>query len=371
MRPSMLKILVGLALISLAVLSCSLTGLAEKAVQSVQATAAAGVQPAVESTAEAAAGPTNAAGDTISIDSLNQGLSNLKSYRVVYSFKILTTDEQNQPLEGNIDGINEKINASGDLHSQINFSGEAVQLAKGRKLEVYQVGEAFYLFAPSTQDIAPCIAVSSKDNPIRALGLVAGMDPDSLVGKLTEIKLVQKGEQIGKILTDHYSVTEKNFSTRLFSKATGDLWIAQEGRYVVQYQGTGTSQSVFFLKGRDGEVTWDYRLEAVNTLEAIEAPAECLKPGQAGSLPQPPNTKVVSTVGSVQILASTDSPQVVADFYTKALPEAGWKLVSQNALGDTHILEILKDDQSISILVTGDKKTGGTSIVITTTVKTK
>lgn len=205
---------------------------------------------------------------------------------------------------------------------------------------------------------------------MRAFGLVAGMDPDSLVGKLSDVKLVQKGEKIGKILTDHYAVTEKNFSTRLFSKASGDLWIAQEGRYVVQYQGTGTSQTVFFLKGRDGDVTWDYHLEAINTLEAIEAPAECLTPGQAGDLPELPNSKVISAVGAVQLLASTDSPQTVADFYLKALPDAGWKLVSQNALGTTYILELLKNDQSLNILITADEKTGGSSVVITPAAKT-
>jgi hypothetical protein len=318
-----------------------------------EATQPAGVSP-TESEVEAEAGES---GD---LPDLSQGLGNLPSYRASFNIAILAKDQDGNPTSNTVQITQETVNTDNSQHTLLIFSGSLVGGTDSEgKYEVYQIEGMSYLVSFDDPANPQCSTFAAGASPIKD----ALLDPKDVIGKMENAKLVKKGESVNGIKTNHYTYDETNLSGSQFTKAKGDVWVAQEGNYVVKLTGTATGLSLVQVKDANATATFDYAIDQVGKVAKIKAPEFC------GSLPAdiplPPNTKVELAIGEIYTLRSTDSSKDVADFYRSQLPNNGWTLGEDNTIGEMVTLHFTKDTRSLDIIINSDN--GSTTIMISET----
>lgn len=85
-------------------------------------------------------------------------------------------------------------------------------------------------------------------------------------------------------------------------------------------------------------------------------------------IPLPPNTVLSSNLDNQVInLVSSDTPDVVADYYMQNLPSLGWKLTQDDRSAQTLItMGFTKDQQTLSITLTAKEDGDGSDVLLTT-----
>ncbi|MGQ9816079.1 MAG: hypothetical protein ACUVR3_13185, partial [Candidatus Roseilinea sp.] len=176
-------------------------------------------------------------------------------------------------------------------------------------------------------------------------------------------RLVERGVTVNGVRTDRYTFDETSIGFGVFSKASGDMWLAQEGNFVVKYVGTATGKMLMFGGDIDGTATWNYQLEEINTLSSIELPPECVAQKPADDIPVPAGATDKGQFGGMITFKTTDTAEQVAKFYQAEMPAQGWTEGEASEFGDMRTLSFTKDDRSLSIMISlGDD---GTSVIIT------
>ncbi|MDQ6785888.1 MAG: hypothetical protein M3033_03600 [Acidobacteriota bacterium] len=199
-----------------------------------------------------------ATGREIDFRDAESQLKNLKSYGVHYLYKDHLGDAAEQSAVTFIEYKKEINNETGDRHLFLNQQGG---IAAGVS-EAFQIAGQNYL----------AMSVPNLDKP--SLTKMPGgearlpftpIDVCRATGFRTA-RLVAKSEKIGGIIADHYR-WEKSAPPSRWDLATlkGDVWLAQDGGYVVKYLVEGMSV--------DTRAThWEYTVEGVNSIGEIKLP---------------------------------------------------------------------------------------------------
>lgn len=366
-----LPILLAVCALMLAMLACSLFGgstpAPTKAPEKPAATEAspekAPTKPAQETapTKEQQQAPTG--DELMDISNLNDGLDSLQSYRMYMLVKIDGVDENGKDVKGDIEIINDVIKGSKDTAMTMNISGDIMAEAQsmGGTIGMYRVGDTSYIIFGETCMSMPVDDSAAEDKPI---------DPNDMLGKLKKVKLVASGETVNGIVTDHYKVDKENLDSETFTNGEGDIWVAQDGKYVVKF--TGNGEGKFDLGGSgtktDSKMEWIYELQEINKITEIVAP-ECKGGSGAEDIPVPENATEVSNLGGLMTFKSADNVKTLAEFYKTKLPENGWRADGDPTELDTMaILNYTKDNRKLSVMITKEDA-GGSSVLITDTTK--
>lgn len=296
---------------------------------------------------------------TREIKDISGRLDTLKSYRLLFTFSFEGKDEQGKSQNGSIEILQEVIKESNDQHMRMTGSGDTAQ---GDVFEFFQVGGTSYIYSSEGQDKKQCVGFSSDS----ASGAMPGemFTPSDIVGGIDKANLVKRGETVNGVVTDHYTFDEGGVSFGSFTNASGDVWVAQDGEFLVKYLGKATGKSDLMGQKAEGTFTWEYNINDINKVEAIELPKECENQQQADDIPLPDNATEKGRFGGISTFKSPDAPADVAAFFKKELPAQGWAAGEESALGDLVTLKFTKDDRELSITITKDEK-GGTSVLIT------
>src|SRR6185295_18215256 len=149
-----------------------------------------------------------------------------------------------------------------------------------------------------------------------------------------------------------YGFDQNAISFGTFAAAQGDVWLAQDGGFLVKYVGTATGKNTALSsKMADGTFTWEYNVQDANQLEAIELPKECESAKPADDIPAPPNATDKSGFGRMMTFKTSDTPADVAAFYKRELPAQGWKAGDGNAMGELQMLSFSKGSRKLSITI--------------------
>jgi hypothetical protein len=312
---------------------------------------AAATLPPVEAT-ETAAAPANSTIDTI------QGLDALPSYRETVKLTVDSTDASGNPNPGSLDSIKENINSDKSLHIKVNLSGSLAAMTAGSGLlDLYTFGDASYLVTEYGGGQSTCLNLPSGQASLQGMLIKIG----SVIGQIHDAKLVKKGETVNEVITDHYTFDQSNLTGSAMSGAQGDVWVAEDGNYVVKLTGTAVGAQLIMFSDPKAKITFDYQVDQVGEVAAIELPKSCgVLPAD---IPVPPNTKVTLSVSGMYTLQSNDTPKVVADFYRQQLPSLGWTAGSDATAGATTSLNFTKDARILAIMISAEN--GGTAIIIT------
>ncbi len=180
---------------------------------------------------------------------------------------------------------------------------------------VAKIGEASYY--QSGSDI-PCQGMASAEQVDS--GLVP--DPASLLPLVFGAE--QSGEEtLNGVDTVRYTFDERSLSRYRSSKASGSVWVAKVGGWVVKYLLEATSPKDVAGAGLEGKQTWLYEVTDVGTLSNIALPADCYP--VLLDFPVSPGAQEVERMsGSVHYFTS-ESIDEVSSFYREQLSGQGWK----------------------------------------------
>jgi len=290
------------------------------------------------------------------MDNLDNGLDKLKSYRehMVYSFE--GKDAKGVQQKSSLDLLQEVIVETKDQH--IKMSNNSADSA-GKSYETFQVGGSTFIYNNTGGADSSCTSFSSTttgQNDPTAL-----FKPRDMLGNLQSAKLVQKGENVNGVMTDHYLAVDKDFGMGLFSNAKGDVWVAQDGKWVVKYVGEASGKTPLLGAGVEGKIAWEYNITDANAVNKIDLPAVCSESKPDEDIPVPANVTEKGNLGNMVTFKSPDDIAKITDFYRTALTGQGWK---EGEGGTEGIMSFTKDKRTLNIMMTKEDS-GGSNVVIT------
>ena len=190
-------------------------------------------------------------------------------------------------------------------------------------------------------------------------------------------------EQIGGINSLRYRIDDPNGQgarliqpllalTGLIRSLKLEVWIAVPGGFVVAYNFQVELAGARVLDANSNEVradqavTWTYQLTPSDVAKPIEWPTDAPTPNAfpvpgfaPGDFPIPPNTELLSLVGGVPDLVSTQTLVEIDSFYRTELFTLGWTVEGEGGL-----LRCSKEGANFQLLIAADTTSNGTRISI-------
>lgn len=290
---------------------------------------------------------------------VNSNLDKLDSYRIVFSMGFKGKDKDGKDVDQTVTILQEKIKSKNSSHMKMS----GMDLGSDGFLEMFQVDKTAWMYIKSKdQPKATCLSYSSDKPAVQENDLIT---PDEVVKDLTAESLVAKGETVNGIKADHYKLKKPNFGMSNVTSSSGDIWVAQDGGYVVRLN--GKADGTFDITGKQiiGTMTYNYDLSDVNKLTGITLPAECKTQAESSSdLPIYPTATDKFNMGDDMISYKTpDSVDVVAAWLRKELPNRGWKITQDSNMGGVAMLAIEKSGKKLQVMVTPGQGNKGSQVI--------
>ena len=192
--------------------------------------------------------------------------------------------------------------------------------------------------APSDQDIAalvggelagvsysraqtddPCVAEALRPND----PLPPPLQPAELLPPVLGAEAAGAAQTINGVSANHYTFDARALDLVGTAQASGEVWVAVQGGFVVKLLLTAQGNADYFGQGIQGKMTWDYELNNANQSFAVDPPPGC-PPGLV-DLPLPAGAAGVMQDPGLTTYTSTMSASDLAAFYTSTLTTAGWQ----------------------------------------------
>ncbi|CAG0927915.1 hypothetical protein TFLX_00694 [Thermoflexales bacterium] len=132
-------------------------------------------------------------------------------------------------------------------------------------------------------------------------------------------------ETVNGVPARHYSITEESNG----AQATGKLWIAELGGYVVRYDLSIQANEQFFGPGMEGTQTFQYEVNEVNALQAVPLPAGC--PTVLTEIPTLPDALDIMRFPGSMSFATPSSLESAEAFYQTEMKALGWEMLARHA----------------------------------------
>ena len=204
---------------------------------------------------------------------------------------------------------------------------------------------------------------SVSNDPIQCIMVVnqpqnQGLSPESVITGLPfSMRKDGPGEEMFGRATDRYSYAGTDFDGTSY-QATA--LIDREGGFAYRYEVIGERKNGDAVE----PFTWNYELIDVNSVPAIEIPAECENVGNGAKWPLPEGATMTMQTNEMM---SYDTPKQVdelAAFYAEAMPKAGYTPAEGGMTTDTSVMaNYTKDDKTVTIIMT--YQDGKTTVIIT------
>ena len=257
------------------------------------------------------------------------------------------------------------------LAQHMMMSGEAFG-AEGETIEMYLIEDTMYMKMGNQWLTMPA---SEED-----IDTDAFITADSLLEDICGWK--DEGiEELDGIKVRHWAFTKEDFDECMLledlasmgelTDAGGDLYVAEDGNYVVLMEMFYEGEDLDLDLGEEGDEVKAQRMEIhyetsdVNEPFTIEAPAEALESGALPEdLPMPEDATDVNNMFGMITFTSELGPEAVFTFYQEEMPSNGWTEVSAEASPGFWIMEYSKDGRSASLMIT-EEDSGNASVMVT------
>ena len=130
-------------------------------------------------------------------------------------------------------------------------------------------------------------------------------------------------DRVNEIAAEHYTFDERALGEDSLTDATGEIWVASEGGYIVRYLLTTTAGEEYFGEGIEGPLFTAYELTAPNQPVAIALPDDC-PPGMVDAPLLPDASNVERGAGMLAYETETSITDAT-NFYAEQMPGLGWE----------------------------------------------
>jgi len=276
------------------------------------------------------------------------GLAGLQSYHAVYDLS----------LHGTLDGKAFDRQTHMEYTSIPATNGEQIlwqEQQAGSLTDFWKttrVGKALYT---QSQDGQSCWG-EYQDQPAQAVPLPASLLP-AVVGATPA-----GTDTVNGAAAMHYTFTPPGLTTPA-QGASGDVWIAQQGGYVVKYTLNIPAPYAPTGQGAETAETLTYQVDQVNVLSQIALPAACVL--VLVDFPAMTDAQDIYRASGYMDYTSPSTLAQAADFYTQALPPLGWKQASNlqsSDQADTQMLEYTQGSQDLAVYL--DRSSGSLEVTI-------
>jgi hypothetical protein len=236
------------------------------------------------------------------------GLSDLKSYHVSF----------HQDISGTLDG------KPFEKHTHIELSRLGGQLDFVRELNGTDQPDSYFQVVATDQAV---YRWNSVDETCQGeAGQILTGETQEPAALLLAVRTANKvgNETIDGIATVHYTFDGNALELSQPKPAIqGDLWLAEQGGYVVKYTLEAAMPSPATGTGQEAAQSWSYELSQVDTVEQVRLPAGCeAVPVDIPAMADAAN--VIRRSGFMEYSTASTAAQVV-DLYYHSLDALGWK----------------------------------------------
>ncbi|MDQ1301780.1 MAG: hypothetical protein QG637_1702 [Chloroflexota bacterium] len=263
--------------------------------------------------------PTAGAGETFSVQSRDAGLDKLKTYRARWRSEWKSTE--GSVTESVIWEWFEEVARDSKSHHWGSKTTDA-QTKKLTEIGFWQIADELYVVTTDDAGKQECMMISGdaqKD------ALASGLLSPTAFGGVNDAKYVG-AETVNGIKTKHYKYDEKAATLAAFGRVSGEIWVAEDGGYVVKDTINWQGAAGMFGAGAKttGAGTWTFEVLDINKPLTIEPPEICKK--DQVDVPVMPNALEKSRIGPLVTYTTSAKPADVVEFYKKEMAKAGWQL---------------------------------------------
>ena len=358
-------ILIGLSLALVFMMGC---GLVDQAKEQVTNKVGEIANDAVEKALEGAEGldveeMLNDAGEMLDSEPLENevstdtGLDELQSYRVRFTMAAIREDGSEDTQKEQLTVFKEVVRSQDAVHVQL-VPGTIADLLSTQGVEYYQFEDRMYILNNKAEAEDRCVVSGSADSPDNPAGIMAveKIFPEFEVGDL-----IEEGVEINGVKTDHYQVKRIRFLIGARAASKADVWIAQQGQYVVRFVGEMAGIGIF--SDKSGALRLKYNLLDINGVPNLEVPAECAGKEAEWDLPLPDSAEEISYLGSTMTYKSPEDTDAVAAFYREEMAADGWSLDNENKLEGVYTYDFTQVDRKVTVLISPNGEKGSTVLI--------
>jgi hypothetical protein len=274
------------------------------------------------------------------------GLADLKSYHVSF----------HQDVIGRKDG------KPYEHHTHIELTRASGAIDFMRELQSTDRSDSYFRAIQAIQAVYRWNSINdSCQGEEGTLRVGEVLDPAELL--LPVLKTAKAGmETVNQISSIHYRFDQNALPlTDPKPTATGDMWLAENGGYLVKYTLSAQSSG----NGMEGTESWTYELSRVNAVDALAMPKGCSPvPVDIPAMSDAQNIRRHSGLMSYQTGSSITQ---VVDFYFQQMVLLGWTTNAHKPAGELKVPFGLTFDKGGELLtiVVDTAEGGGLDVTIT------
>jgi len=179
-------------------------------------------------------------------------------------------------------------------------------------------------------DAYPCsaAAVEAGDQP-------TVLEPASRIPSVLGAATAPASGNIQGIAVEHFTFNQSAIDFPGKGEASGEMWLAGTGGFLVKYSLSATGGPDFFGQDMNGKMTWDYQIGSVNSSPSVMLPDNC-PPGLVDA-PLFAGAQVLTNQPGVLEFNAAADLKSVADFYQGKLPALGYTAGADPVISDSFV----------------------------------
>jgi len=294
------------------------------------------------------------------LSDLGATLEQYNSYRltVVMSFTGQGPDAQ----EGGVSFETAVITEPPASRTTISMEGEMIEEAGGMdSLSIAEVGDQVYMVLPGMG----CVAGSGDEMGATTDQFSDIFDTEDLLGEIEDAEFVGE-ETVNDIDVDHYRFDETQVQDpdSNMREVDGDVYIAQDGNYVVRMVVNGVGTMDLFGEGaeEEGTIHVEYNVTDVGAQFEIEVPEGCEETGN--EFPMMGDATNQASFGGFTSYETAATVEEVIAFYEEEMAALGYEAAEDQFISeDTAMLTFVQEGMP-EISVTINHEEGTTTVLI-------
>jgi len=301
---------------------------------------------------------------SLPFEDLGYGLSELESFQFELVQSLDGVDQAGNPIILTVTNIQEVIKPLQIFHLILRSKTE---VETSQYFEVFRFGNEVYLI-DSDQNTGEIVCTTFTEDLDAFIASEFDSGLSLIFSDLSIGEKVEEGVLVNEILTDHYLVEDLKMANSTLKNAKGEIWIAQNGGYIVRFTGMATGESVSVVDGVQGSGTieWNFNLSEVNQITEITLPETCklLTEGGINDIPVPENAMEVTKIGSMLSFLAPDQPAELAEFYRLEMINAGYTLKEEIVYENFYAYTFEKAEETITLILALGKESGSEATII-------